>query len=288
MLETLKSLNLTSLQTRVVYNSRTRDVQNLTVWRDEVSGVIYLDEFYVGDEAYIEGSYRNATHEDAGEPNYERNVDASRRFDTLLQYVAGKNVLDFGCGAGDFLKLVESHAGSVCGVELQASYVKALNKSGINCFSALDSISDNSIDTCVSFHVIEHLPDPIDILRSIELKLVPGGTIVVEVPHANDFMLSVAGNDSFKQFTLWSQHLVLHTRESLRRLLVEAGFTEVVIVGVQRYPLSNHLGWLINNKPGGHKTSLSAIDSLALTEAYEDALMSTNATDTLIAIGKVV
>jgi len=56
---------------------------------------------------------------------------------------------------------------------------------------------------------------------------------------------------------------------------------------VQRYPLSNHINWLSNGKPGGHKSSLSLIDTPALTSAYSDSLARIDATDTLVAIAKV-
>jgi len=111
--------------------------------------------------------------------------------------------------------------------------------------------------------------------------------LVIEVPHANDFLLSTLNNDEFKQFTLWSQHLILHTKESLCRILRYAGFEDIRIEGVQRYPLSNHLNWLANGKAGGHKSPLSLIDSPTLTNAYSDSLARIDATDTLVAIAKV-
>ena len=55
--KTLKKLGLTSDQTKVLYNKRTRDVEDLKVWKDSLSGVIYIDEFYTVDETYIYGSY---------------------------------------------------------------------------------------------------------------------------------------------------------------------------------------------------------------------------------------
>ena len=47
--------------------------------------------------------------------------------------------------------------------------------------------------------------------------------------------------------------MVLHTRETLRKTLEYVGLQDIQIEGVQRYPLSNHLNWLANGKPGGHK-----------------------------------
>ena len=108
--------------------------------------------------------------------------------------------------------------------------------------------------------------------------------MILEVPHANDFLLEHMSVSAFIQFTLWSQHLVLHTRDSLRRMLTSAGFKHIKIEGVQRYSISNHLHWLKNSKPGGHITTLSALDSPELKRAYAEALSKIDATDTLVAI----
>ena len=125
--QTLKKLGLTSDQTRVLYNKRTRDVEDLKVWKDSLSGVIFIDEFYTGDETYIDGFYRHDI--DYGlritEPDFEAESDAKRRFNSNLKYVSGKKVGDFGCGSGDFLRLVKPHCTEVIGVELQQNYIDA-------------------------------------------------------------------------------------------------------------------------------------------------------------------
>ena len=96
--QTLKKLGLTSKQSRVLYNERTRDVESLKVWKDSNSGVIYIDDFYTGDQTYIDGSYINdkAVELKAGKPDFERNSDAQRRLSSNLKFVAGKKIADFG------------------------------------------------------------------------------------------------------------------------------------------------------------------------------------------------
>ena len=286
--ETLENLGLTSKDTRSIFNQKTRDVDGLTVWRDNISGVIYIEDYYTGDNTYIDGSYRDEEKflEKAGNPDYERLTDAKRRLDSHLKHVAGKSVMDFGCGEGDFLRLIQDHCVDICGVELESRYVQGLEADGIDCYNDIETVKDHSMDVVVSFHVLEHLPNPMNLLSALKRKLKDGGTLIVEVPHANDLLLTSAANDEFKQFTLWSQHLMLHTRESLRRLLVSAGFNDVLINGVQRYPLSNHLNWLVNGKAGGHKSALASIDTPSLCEAYSNALFKIDATDTLVAIAK--
>ena len=213
-------------------------------------------------------------------------MDANRRYTDYLNYVNGKALMDFGCGQGDFLKLVKKKCSSVCGLEIQNDCVTYLKSEGIACYKDLSEIPDNSIEVCVSFHVIEHLPEPLTTLEILKKKLVKKGSILIEVPHANDFLMSVMKNNDFKQFTLWSQHLILHTKESLFKILEHVGFNNIKIDGVQRYPISNHLNWLANGKPGGHKTELSSLDKPDLLKSYAKALKSINATDTLVAFAE--
>ena len=75
-------------------------------------------------------------------------------------------------------------------------------------------------------------------------KILPGGMILVEVPHAKDFLLSTLNNEDFKNFSLWSQHLILHTRESLHKMLDYAGFKKIQIA---RIPLRGS-GIAINDR----------------------------------------
>ena len=286
---TLEKLNLTSKKTKKLFNKGTRDMNDLNVWIDKISGVIYIDDFYTGDHSYIEGTYRskNILSLDTGSPDFEQVTDAKRRFHSNLRFVAGKKVADFGCGNGDFLKLIQPYCKEVMGIEMQKDYYDSINSSGIKCYDSLNFIKNQSLDVVVSFHVLEHLPDPLDILTKIKEKIKKGGLLIIEVPHANDFLLTSTNNENFKKFTLWSQHLILHTRESLYKFLNYIGLKDIQIKGVQRYPLSNHLNWLINNKGGGHKTSLSFLDNETLYEAYSNSLSKINATDTLVAIGKI-
>tara|TARA_B110000858_G_C17729819_1_gene439489 strand:- start:66 stop:950 length:885 start_codon:yes stop_codon:yes gene_type:complete len=282
--ETLSLLGLTSDLTKELYSKRTRDVAKLKVYKDKVTGVIYIDDFYVGDKVFKSGSYREKESPEISSRNLERFDDAERRFNTYKNAFIGKKIIDFGCGEGHFLKLAKNHCASAVGIDLQVDLIKSLKKIDIEAYENLDSIKDQTIDTIFAFHALEHLPNLIDQLDIIKRKLSKGGKIIMEVPHANDFLLKTAKSQKFKDFTLWSQHLVLHTRDSLSRLLNHVGFEDIIIEGVQRYSLANHLTWLSDGLPGGHKSKLSILDDKNLNYAYASALNRIDATDTIVAI----
>lgn len=266
----------------------TRDAPGLPVWRDEVSRVVFISDHYVGDTVYQSGSYRAPP---AREPSplgqdYEDHEDTQRRLSAYRTHYHGRRIADFGCGAGSFLAGARSVAATVCGIELQQDSAERLRAAGIACHAALDA-SVGELDTVFAFHALEHLPDPLQVLRQMRAALRPGGRLVVEVPHARDLLLDQLDVAAFRRFTLWSQHLVLHTRQSLASLLAAAGFGQVLIEGVQRYPLSNHLHWLRHGKPGGHRTPLAQLDTPGLRHEYAAALARLDATDTLVAIASV-
>jgi SAM-dependent methyltransferase len=285
--ETLLRIKVISTDNIEILSDRTRDNPNLNVFRDKITGVIFIDDFFCGESEYKNGDYRHVelieNIQVAAE--YEDERDSTRRFDAYKQFIAGKRVCDFGCGAGSFLKKAKVVASHVLGVELQTDYRDQLHSLGIACDRRLQ-VADGSLDLITLFHCLEHFPDPTKNLIELRKKIKQNGVgvIIIEVPHARDFLISNLRLQEFIDFTLWSQHLVLHTRDSLRLLLADAGFNNIVIQGVQRYGLSNHLHWLSAKKPGGHRSVISALETPELQLAYQNALSKIDATDTLTLI----
>jgi SAM-dependent methyltransferase len=268
-----------------VFSKKTRDLDNLLVYRDSVSKVIFIDGYFVGNDIYDAGKYRNdnkSTLKSAGK-DYEDLCDSVRRFEHYKQLIVGKSILDFGCGAGSFLKLAAPYAKKTLGVELQNDYRQDLNAYGISCKPNIFEVQDSQ-DTIFLFHCLEHLEHPLLELQVLRSKLNEHGKILIEVPHAKDFLIDKLPCKEFIDFTLWSQHLILHTRSSLELLLRAAGFKNVYIEGIQRYSLANHLTWLHDARPGGHRLSISLFETEELINSYASALAKIDATDTLVAI----
>lgn len=287
ILSTLIKLGIVNKKDIEIYSKSTRDVNNLSVFKDKKSNIIFIDNFYVGIEEYQKANYKKISKPGLKDKNsnYEDYENTKRRIEKYIQFISGLNICDFGCGSGDFLVKAKQYANNLCGVEPAIKNNANLNKMGIPCYENIEEVKI-SLDTIFLFHSFEHLNDPLASLKSIYNKLKSNGKgrIIIEVPHAKDFLLDKIELNSFKNFTLWSQHLILHTRESLYLFLKEAGFKDINIEGVQRYNIANHLYWLNKNKPGGHKSNLSIIETEELKTAYSNALSKIDANDTLVAI----
>ena len=107
---------------------------------------------------------------------------------------------------------------------------------------------DKKFDVITMFHVLEHVPNQIKTLKILKTKLKNKGKIIIEVPHAEDFLILQDELKEFKDFIFWSEHLILHTYNSLKTILAKSGFKKIKIQYYQRYNFSNHLGWFFLKK----------------------------------------
>lgn len=273
-------------------SERTRDLP-VPVYLDETSQVIFLESCETSDDYYRAGKQEDRQESQAVTHLADGSVvktvaleDAERRFAQLEGRIAGKTFCDFGCAQGSFLKRAAKVAGAAYGVELRDDCLAriAAEQPGVRTAKDIRDLG-TQFDLVTLFHVLEHIPAQAVILERIREAVKPGGEIVVEVPHARDFLIQSVELSEFRDFTFWSEHLVLHTRQSLEKVIAAAGFTDIAIEGFQRYGYTNHLRWLLERKPGGHDT-FKGFEDAALEAAYRDYIARRDATDTLIATAR--
>lgn len=257
-----------------------RDNKSLEIFECCECGLVFLSELYHIDEGFYENSNMHSSF-DFSKWRNETFLDDIRRFKFLESFVINKKVLDFGSGNGGFLKQIKAISKSILGVELEKAVIPYYKEEDILLENNLDNINEK-FDLITSFHVIEYLKDPLTVLNKLKNLLEDNGKLIIEVPNANDALISIYENDAFSNFTYWSCHLYLYTQNTIALLAKQAGFEVEFIKHIQRYPLSNHLYWLSKGKPGGHEKWSSFIDSEELRCAYENQLASLGATDTII------
>ena len=245
--------------------------------------VIFLEKYITGRNFYRNQKNVAPIIQKGKKINLDRLQDTDRRFHQFKKYLKKKNILDYGCSLGDFLRRV-NNTKKKYGVEINNSNINYIKKnfSNINIKNNIKLFNIN-FDVITLFHVLEHLPHQVESLKEIKTKLKSSGKLIIEVPHANDFLISKLNHEAFKNFTFWEQHLILHTEKSLKKILIKSGFKKVKIIFFQRYGLDNHLGWILNDKPGGH-IKYKTIFNDRINNEYKSKLIKMKRSDTLIAI----
>lgn len=261
---------------------RVRDRSDIQVLQCNDCGLVFLSRFdHISESFYNDSKMHGNSGVDFDKWMMETKPDDERRFNYVKSIIKDKDVLDIGCGNGQFLKMASGICSSVQGVELEEQSIQKISEWGISVSKNIEDIK-NKFDVITMFHVLEHIPDPITFIEKIKPYLTPNGILLIEVPNENDALISLYDNKAFKEFTYWSCHLFLFNENTLKTVAEYAGYTVNYVRHVQRYSMANHMYWLANNKPGGH-VKWNCVDSDSLHAAYETNLANIKATDTIIA-----
>lgn len=291
IVKTLFELGISTPESLVEYYPRVRDRKDLKVLKCLRSGVLVLSrtdhvnlKYYEDNAEYL--NYGTVTTIDASIRIKPLDDDA-RRVKQWKTHLENRRVLDVGCGTGSFIMGVSEISRSVSGIEPNAVLRNRLASMGYDIRRDVSELTeDETFDVITLNHVFEHLVEPLETMKALLNHLDKNGLVIIEVPHSRDFLLNTLDLESFKSFTFWSEHLILHTEGSLRTFLLKSGFSSVTITGYQRYPISNHFYWIMKGKPGGHKL-FDFLNDKDLMESYSQYLLRRKETDTLISYCKV-
>jgi len=293
----LIKFKLISNKNLYILNSKTRDAK-IKVIKDKETNIIFLEKIITSKRYYSNLKYNDNDRKVLKKSKKNVNVttirgnikteiveDDCRRIKQFKNFFKGKDILDFGCGWGNFLKKIKYYK-SLNGVELRQECLKYI-KNNIKKINISNNIEffKKKFDIITMFHVLEHLPNQTETLKTLRSKLKKNGKIIIEVPHAEDFLILQDNLKEFKNFTFWSEHLILHTYKSLKTILLKSGFKTINIQFYQRYNFANHLGWFLKKKQGGHNFYKNLVND-ELNKSYYKNLIRLKQTDTLIAVAK--
>ena len=104
--------------------------------------------------------------------------------------------LDVGCGSGGALGVARALGWEVTGVEVDEAAAEKATR-----FTAEIHVGDmlsapfaaRRFDVVTAFHVLEHVPDPVAVLRRMLRWLTPDGLLIVEVPNAGGLGAAMFG-----------------------------------------------------------------------------------------------
>lgn len=155
----------------------------------------------------------------------------SERKQINLMYLNNKKpgrLLEVGCGAGHLLAKLRGLGWKVEGQEVDPKAAEnAKNSYGIAIhLGELEEVgfSDDSFDTIIMNHVIEHIHDPIALLNECHRILRPSGILVATTPN-----IESCGHQYFQ--SCWTgldppRHLYIFSVKSLQQIVIKTNFNK--------------------------------------------------------------
>lgn len=165
-------------------------------------------------------------------------VENKYRLRTVERFKRRGKLLDVGCGIGVFLGLARKNGWQVTGTELSEFSAKHIrDKLNIECFLGgledLESAS-GSYDVITLWHVIEHIPEPLEALKRAWELLSRGGMIFLATPNQNFWRIARDVKRRMgvnRDLVENEKHLYFFTAHSLKKILEGVGF-KVIEAGV--------------------------------------------------------
>ena len=185
--EELIELGLIKKENLSLISEKTRD-KEIPVFIDNKSKIILLQKYETSTEHYEETA--SGPLDDPFFKDNKYYEDDLRRFEEFKIFFKGKDLLDFGCEWGGFLRLAENFTNLSVGVELNKN-CQTFIKDNLKKTSAYSSVieTQKKFDIITAFHCLEHIPNQQNILEELNRGLKPGGQLIIEVPHAKDFLI---------------------------------------------------------------------------------------------------
>lgn len=190
------------------------------------------------------------------EDTYVANVESQvKRATAQLSYVSQNhkgslNLVDFGAGAGSFVKAAIDNGWEAYGIEHSDSAIaRAKDFYGVNLYKEFQG---EKVDVVTMWDVIEHLQDPQDTLEMVAKTLKEDGLLVVETGNYEHWRRLVE-RDSWGLYLF--DHHYYFTPESLKKVLLRSGFENVRLLDVDHrapvitlrkcigHPISTAVSW---------------------------------------------
>ncbi len=214
------------------YYEKAFNYQYANIVRCEKCGHIYslLTEEVNTDELYNDKVYRVVENRDS---IFDRILDweYTRVINKIKIFRPAKgSLLDFGCGKGKFGWLAVKNNWQVKCVETSISrseYAKKVYHLDVSTeFYNKGRIFENRFDVITLFHVLEHLPQPMDLTRALTRDNLDNyGLLVIEVPNIESWQSTIA-KEKWIHLDV-PRHISHFTEKRLLQMMKDIGFTPV-------------------------------------------------------------
>ena len=160
---------------------------------------------------------------------------------------ADKSVLDCGCGSGRVARGLVANGCRMLGIELDADRTTKAKEIGLRVVhgslteaATWQEVNGETFDVVLFSHVVEHLVEAAEVLRTAVRYVKPGGRIVAAVPNVANWRTRLhllSGRWDYQDWGILDRtHVVFFTLESVLEFFRSAGFDIVTINAAIRPP----------------------------------------------------
>ena len=151
----------------------------------------------------------------------EGNFGAMSSWRFVAPFLRGKKVLDIGCSDGLYLSQLSRDS---WGIEQVSALAGAAKRRGMNVITgdilpSMMAFDSGAFDGVLFSHVLEHVDNPVAVLRESQRVLKAEGTLILGLPIERNIFRDLLRMDYFA-----GTHLYAFSVRNARKLLEESGF----------------------------------------------------------------
>jgi SAM-dependent methyltransferase len=171
------------------------------------------------DDAYYDHYLMTVTHS----PQMRAYQQSQARTFVSRHGLAGKRVIEVGCGDGHYLQCLADAGARGYGQEPSARFRALVEQRGFRCFggyvTAQSPAPHGPYDAFATRQVLEHVPAPIDFLAGLRASIRPDGVGLIEVPSLEQTI------EHGRFYDFFADHLNYFSEPTLHAACGRAGIT---------------------------------------------------------------
>jgi ubiquinone biosynthesis O-methyltransferase len=171
--------------------------------------------------------------------NFSRKLETYLRKEALLHFISDeKEILDAGCGTGTTAVYLAKKGRLVTGVDISGANIERAMRFAKEFSVSIDfklgdiediALPDNSLDLIICEEALEHVNNPLMVLRKFIRLLRKKGKLILSVPNAQSLRWRLLKILGLSKGDTNPEHLHQFSSYSINNLLSEAGFENIRI-----------------------------------------------------------
>lgn len=180
----VKDHSVSKEEFKLIYNDKFDMLETFPQPPEEKLSAYYKSEDYISHTDAKRNLFERVYH-------FIRSLSLQRKLKLINTFnLSDRNLLDIGCGTGDFLRTAQKNNWNVSGIEPNQEARDIANNKTNNAVFNIDQLlkfESNSFDVITLWHVLEHLPKLSDHMSIFKSLLKPNGRLIIAVPNYKSY-----------------------------------------------------------------------------------------------------